>query len=186
MHSHCCFSLIGRDNVLFPWPPWSTETSYPFLQCWSLTCKIVGLDRSLGQPTICDCEITHDSWEATLSRCWYYCPSRYIVYYAVYFTIRYHMPVLLVVLSAHLFLVHARVYTCITECYEQQHADFIIEAVKNTHPYHSRLQSGGMLKFHNGLLCTCKIFLGHMHVIYHCTKTIVICRRHHSKRTNGS
>lgn len=62
------------------------------------------------------------------------------------------MPVLLVVLSAHLFLVHARVYTCITECYEQQHADFIIEAVKDTHPYHSRLQSGGMLKFHNGLL----------------------------------
>lgn len=40
----------------------------------------------------------------------------------------------------------------IQECYEISHAKFICAQLKDLYPYHARVESGGILKFHNGLL----------------------------------
>ena len=40
----------------------------------------------------------------------------------------------------------------IQECYEKKHADFIISNLRDIYPYNARYNTGGIIKFHNGLL----------------------------------
>ena len=40
----------------------------------------------------------------------------------------------------------------IQECYEKRHADFLRESLKDLYPHSARVKSGGLIKFHNGLL----------------------------------
>lgn len=40
----------------------------------------------------------------------------------------------------------------IQECYEESHARFITQSLKDIYPYNARENSGGCVKFHNGLL----------------------------------
>lgn len=44
----------------------------------------------------------------------------------------------------------------IQECYEKPHAKFICAQLKELYPHHARVKSGGVLKFHNGLLILSK------------------------------
>ena len=55
----------------------------------------------------------------------------------------------------------------ITECYEPGHANFLINELKDTHPYHAREKSGGLLKFHNGLLLFSKFPIKRIQLIAH-------------------
>lgn len=40
----------------------------------------------------------------------------------------------------------------IQECYEKSHAKFIRKQLKDIYPHYARVDSGGLIKFHNGLL----------------------------------
>lgn len=47
--------------------------------------------------------------------------------------------------------VHADI-VAIQECYEDKHAEYLIAALKEMYPYHARMNSGGVFRFHNGLM----------------------------------
>jgi len=42
------------------------------------------------------------------------------------------------------------------ECYEEAHAQFLCTQLADLYPYHARFESGGCIKFHNGLLVLSK------------------------------
>lgn len=44
----------------------------------------------------------------------------------------------------------------IQECYEEKHANFLCNELKDLYPYHARADSGGFVRFHNALLVLSK------------------------------